>query len=282
MPLYHDCDSDELRSYCRSAIESLEMWTRRLIDDLLREKYGPHYLEAKEGNTPIIKSAVKERAQKILSTKQSSSLREVDGLFLEDILYILTKDDLYYPLFKPVLDYVYPNNKQAIRMFLERIIPIRNDLSHANPISVRQAEQVICYSHDFVEGIKEYYKMKGKEKMWNVPTIIKITDSLGNEHDKRHNKVDHIFYVGDSYTLTAEIDNSFSPDEYTIRWLNMLGQEYSGTTNLHQISLTFTNRHVGEHLSIRCLVSSKKDWHRHNFCDDEKSVNMTVLPAESK
>ena len=282
MPLYHDSKPDELRSYCRSAIESLEMWTRRLIDDLLREKYGSHYLEAKEGDTPIIKSAVKERAQKILSTKQSSSLREVDGLFLEDILYILTKDDLYYPLFKPVLDYVYPNNKQAIRMFLERIIPIRNDLSHANPISVRQAEQVICYSHDFVEGIKEYYKMKGKEKMWNVPTIIKLTDSLGNDLREKYNRLTPLFHVGETYSLTVEVDNSYSPDEYTIKWITAEGVEYPDTRNKTHISVTFTNNFVGEDKYIRCMITSTKEWHKHSFYDDEKSVIMTVLPAEGE
>ena len=280
MPLYHDCNPEELRTYCRSAIESLEMWARRLIDDLLREKYGPHYLEAKEGETPIIKSAVKERAQKILSTKQSSSLREVDGLFLEDILYILTKDELYHSLFKPALDCVYPNNKQAIKMFLDCIIPIRNDLSHANPISVRQAEQVICYSHDFVEGIKKYYKMKGKEKMWNVPTIIKLTDSLGNDLREKYNRLTPIFRVGDTYSLTVEIDNSYSPEEYTIKWLMLEGIEYPDTRNKTHISLTFTNNLVGEDKYIRCRIISTKEWHKHSFYDDEISVIMTVLPAE--
>ena len=68
------------------------------------------------------------------------------------------------------------------KTFLTRIIPIRNKLSHSNPISIREAERAICYSNDFVEGVKEYMKQEGKQNEYNVPKIygIDIEDMINN------------------------------------------------------------------------------------------------------
>ncbi len=38
---------------CRRRIESLELWLRRLIHDVLSEKYGNDYLNYKDGYKPI-------------------------------------------------------------------------------------------------------------------------------------------------------------------------------------------------------------------------------------
>ncbi len=280
--MYHDYSVEELRAYSRTAIESLELWGRRLIDDLMTSEYGPDYLHAKLPNGENVISG--ERLRRLEKRRQDEPhryLRWVDTLFLDDIRYILCKEIFYQQLFKPALDYVYKQGRKEAEFYLQALEPIRNNLSHANPISIRQAEKAICYSHDFIDGIQEYYKDKGKERMWNVPTILKMTDSLGNQFVHRNNQIEHVFYVGDTYSITAEVDSSFGPTEYDIRWIRRSGHPFDESSNSQQFTITFSDADVNESLSVRCLVTSKKPWHKHDYCDDEMSVNFSVLPREA-
>ena len=80
------------------------------------------------------------------------------------------------------MDNIYPDGCDEARTYLKRLIPIRNKLSHSNPISIREAERVICYCNDFVDGIKIYFEKKGMGNMFNVPHAIRLNDSLGNEY----------------------------------------------------------------------------------------------------
>ena len=141
----------------------------------------------------------------------------MDTLFIDDIIYILCHSTLYKSLFKEALDEIYPDGCSEVRTILSRLVPIRNSLSHSNPISIHQVERVLCYTHDFIEGLKIYYTKKGKEKMWNVPSIIKVKDSLGNVFENLNNdkhtivlEVNQQLYCGDSYSVEVEIDPSFS------------------------------------------------------------------------
>ena len=77
---------------------------------------------------------------------------------------------LYKDVFKIVLDNIYPDGCDEARTYLKRLVPIRNKLSHSNPISIREAERVICYCNDFVDGIKGYFEKKG---MGNMITVQK-------------------------------------------------------------------------------------------------------------
>lgn len=280
--MYHNYSTEELRAYSRTAIESLELWARRLIDDLMTSEYGEDYLHTKSPNgDSLIKTERLKMLEKRRQDEPQRYLRWVDTLFLDDIRYILCKEEFYKKLFKPALDYIYKQGRSEADSYLQALEPIRNNLSHANPISIRQAEKAICYSHDFIDGIQEYYKDKGKERMWNVPTILKITDSLGNQFINRSNNIDHTFYVGDTYSLNAEIDSSFEPSEYEIRWIRRSGHPFAESLNSTHFRITFTNADVNESLSIRCLVTSKKSWHKHDYCDDEMSINFSVLPKEA-
>ena len=280
--MYHNIPTEELRAYCRTAIESLELWGRRLIDDLMSQKYGSDYLHAKlPDESPLIATKRLEDIVRRRNADPQRYSRWVDVLLLDDIRYILCKQSLYQTLFQPALEYVYKQGRSQADYYLKQLEPIRNNLSHANPISIRQAEKAICYSHDFIDGIREYYKDKGKERIMNVPTILKITDSLGNRLTQKHNTVDHVFYVGETYSIDAEIDSSFSPEEYEIKWLRRSGHPFSTSSNSPHFTITFSNSDVNESLSIRCIVTQKKPWHRYDFCDDEVAVNFMVLPEEA-
>ena len=50
MPLHTIQGEAELRERCRTLLEGLEVWLRRLIHDRLTDVYGPDYLTAKDGD----------------------------------------------------------------------------------------------------------------------------------------------------------------------------------------------------------------------------------------
>lgn len=280
--MYHDYSIEELRAYSRTAIESLELWARRLIDDLMKAEYGENYLHGKlPDGSNIISNERLKMLEKRRQDEPERYLRWVDTLFIDDIRYILCKELFYKQLFKPALDYVYKQGRNEANFYLQALEPIRNNLSHANPISIRQAEKAICYSHDFIDGIQEYYKEKGEERMWNVPTILKMTDSLGNQFVEKNNSINYVFFVGDTYSICAEIDSSFDPAEYDIQWIRRSGYPFKESTNTNRFTISFSDEDVNESLSIRCLVTSKKSWHKYDYCDDEMSVNFSVLPREA-
>ena len=81
-------------------------------------------------------------------------------------------------------------------------------------------------------------------------------------------------------TLNAEIDSSFESSEYDIRWIRRSGRPFTESSNSPRFIITFTDEDVNEFLSIRCLITSKKNWHKHDYCDDEMSVSFSVLPKE--
>lgn len=285
--MYHNYTEEELRSYCRTCLESLEMWARRLIHEKMVEKYGESYVDAKNENEEyIIKSDVRKHIQSMLAKGSGQFQRPIDTLFFEHIIYFLCKKDWYRELFKDAMDYMYPEGYMELMTFLNRLILVRNALSHSNPISIRQAEQAICYSHDFIDGLKKYYKDRGLEQVWNVPRIIRITDSLGNSFENPEDgtlgtsffEIKTPFYCGDVYSVNVEIDSSFEPQDYNIYW-TCKGKEMKKFENSPTFSLTFSEKHVAEELFIICTLISKKSWHRYSSNFDCKiGLSMTVYP----
>lgn len=128
---------------------------------------------------------------------------------------------LYKDVFKVVLDNIYPDGCDEARTYLKRLIPIRNKLSHSNPISIREAERAICYCNDFVDGIKLYFEKKGMGNMFNVPHAIRLNGSLGNEYLLKNDNLPEIvsikntngeikkFDVNDNDSLWVTMDPSF-------------------------------------------------------------------------
>lgn len=284
--MYHDYTQEELRSYCRACIESLEIWARRLIHEKMVEKYGDRYIELSlpDGNY-LIKKEICDHISRLQKSDPKRFSRPVDCLFIDQIIYFLCKKDWYQSLFKEALDFAYPQGCEEAREFLNQLVPIRNSLSHANHISIRQAEKVICYSHDFIDGLKDYYKYKGKEKMWNVPRIIKITDSLGNTFENPTEKniqcsiftISPSLYCGDTYSVTVEVDPAFSPSEYDLIWQDA-GHKTDEFKNNPTYVTKFTPKDVEEVHQIACFIISNKEWHKYKYYDCQVSLLLTVLP----
>lgn len=291
---------DDLRSVCRKEIETLEHWTRRLIHETLTAQYGEDYFSYKNNDEPLIKGEITSRVNKMRKDNPGRFPRPIDAFFLGDIIYMLCKKSLYDSHFKAALSGAYPHSNEEARFFLEKIEAIRNKLSHANSISVREAEQAICYCHDVIESLKAYYKQTGKEKEYNVPMFIRATDSLGNvflpekegfplqlyRDTSKHITAGEYgikLRAGETYGVSVVVDPAFDPSSYSLEWTvisGLTGDNYKKKwKNVTQIDFPVVNKTVGSSFEIKCRLTTNKDWHKHNWYDDCFEVNIyTVLP----
>ena len=288
--MFYSFSEEQLRAICKTSIESLEMWARRLIHDEMTRKFGDRfaYVQTNDGNF-LVKKEIRQHITFMRSKEPSRFQRDVDTLFFEHIIYFLCNQRFYKELFHNALLRIYPQGIEEARLYLERLIPIRNALSHANTISIHQAERAVCYSHDFVEGIKEYYRERGLEKVWNVPRIVKVTDSLGNvfinEKDIGSASCDAIFtipqklYCGDTYSVEIEIDASFNPNDYQIKWVTR-GEEIKQYENKMNFSISFSESDICVARQIECMTIQNKTWHKYRDADSVVSLLFTVLPNQ--
>ena len=282
----------EIRSFAKETIETLEIWLRRIIDIELSRHYGKNYLTAQTKNGDnLINNKLKESISKRAASNKSRYPRIIDAALLDEEISIICKPNLYNNHFKIYLENAFPLGVDEARIFLERLIPIRNHLYHANPITIRQAEQVICYSNDIIDSIKKYFESVNKQQDYNVPTIIKISDSLGSVfHDsqitrqktgqkglinqtKNQNKW---LRVGETLTIEAVIDSSFTEKDFIIQWKCLGNPKYScqGDKFIRRL----TNSEVHETLNIICTVTSNQSWHRFGNIDDSVTLIYKVLP----
>ncbi|WP_145681116.1 hypothetical protein [Azospirillum brasilense] len=282
--------SSEVRGVCRENIESLEHWLRRLIDEVLLSAYGD-YLNYQDANgNRIIKTKLVQDIMNRRAREPERYPRPVDAILLDDAIDIICKPDLYNNHFRKALDIAFPNGCQEARTFLQRIAAPRNNLAHANPISIRHAEQIICYTHDVIDSLKAYYEAIGMREEYNAPLILKVTDSFGASYVRQQCGVVHdggitlSFYdnpqnslrPGDNLTIEVEVDPSFSPDDYAISWASTKTIPNCNRPVLH---LKIENKHVGQRFDIQCRITAKRDWHRMAMgADDFLIMYYKVLP----
>ena len=221
----------ELRDLCRHHIDTFENWSRRLIDKTLKMNYGEDYFNHMiSGQQPLIKNEIKKRIEQRVIDNPHRFPRKIDAILMEDIEYFFCRDDLYNSHFKAVLEPFF-SGKNEVRVVLERLIPIRNKLSHGNTISIHEAEQCLCYVNDFIEVYKQHYIALGKDKVYNVPVFLRIKDSLGNDIIRENTSYSWEMFSlpqthkriqlrsGDDYKLWVEVDSSFDSSFYEIKWI---------------------------------------------------------------
>ena len=294
----HRLSDTELRADCKAAIEALEIWLRRLIDLTLSSNFGNDYIYAQDDATGdfLLRKSLREGIQRRADSDPKRYPRDIDAAFLDDEIYIVCHGRLYDRFFQPVFASHFPFGREELRMFLERLIEPRNALAHSNPLSIRQAEQVICYSHDVIDAIKLHMEAINMAEYYNAPTIIKIIDSRGwvfHDSEIRKNRTglgsvsltdDRSAWlrVGDTLSLEIEIDPSFSPDDYRIEWsyLNQKPRE-AGTTPQNRLLLDIRAHHVSYVFTIHCNVTSNKSWHRFGTFDDSVAISYRVLPPSA-
>jgi hypothetical protein len=288
MPLSGLTERD-LRDGCRARLEMLELWLRRLIHEQFEQIYSNDILNAKNAlGEFILKKQIRENIEKHLQERPGRYKRPVDAALLDDLITIICKPDTYESCFATALKDAFPLGNEEARNFLNRLLAPRNHLSHANPISIRQAEQVICYSNDVVHALRNFYAMKGKADAYNAPSILRVWDSFGHmEHAQvAQAGMTHRFDYsddpasqlrpGDTLTIEIEVDPSFSDEGFIVKWSSMYVDQRG--ERLVKFVLPVENRHVGRELPIDIKIISHQDWHRHQVWDDFWWVCYRVLP----
>ncbi|MBK3517294.1 hypothetical protein [Carboxylicivirga marina] len=288
MPLYKITDS-ELRQYCKEYIESLEMWLRRLIDDILTTEYGENYYDhtLKDG-TNLISKKIKKEINDRITAEPSRYARPIDACLLESEIKIITNPTLYNKHFRKVFDeFFIKGNSEMIRLYLNRLVLPRNKLYHANAISVRDGERVVCYTNDIIESIKKYYSKINMDQEFNVPLILKYKDSFGNTIFRNKftgktvvggnyisfiNKEEYFLRPGDKISIEVEIDPTFPNESYSLKWSPTVEESEN------KFSYIIKNKDVGEEFNISVSLTTTNDWHRLRGADDILVVKFKVLP----
>lgn len=282
----------EVRSICKEKIESLEHWLRRLIDDTLTPVYGDYFAYADAAGNRLIKGSL---AQQVSARRTSEPLRyprNIDAVLLEDAVAILCKPDLFQNYFRHALGTAFPDGRDEALTFLTRLLIPRNNLAHANAISARQAEQIICYSNDVIESLKAYYRTKGMHETYDVPLILKMKDSFGNVFTRSQfgpchdggimlsflDKPNMHLRPGDTLVVELEIDPAFDPSTYKLAWGSTKAWDSTPITTT-KVVIPVTNKQVGQQFDVQCRVTTARDWHRmHMGVDDFLMLQYKVLP----
>lgn len=290
----------EARDLCKHRIDTMERWSRRLIDEKFTEVYGDNYFEAKvTDDQPLFKTSIKRQVEGRIKDNPGRFSRKVDALVIEDLEYFFCRDDLYKNLFSDVFDSFF-SGQQEVRAVLKRISDIRNKIAHGNHLSQHELEQGVCYSNDFISVFIDYYKKIGKERTYNVPTFLSVRDSFGRSltrenssyiwevHDFRFSNdlasesTETHLRSGESYRLILEVDDSFQEDFYEIEWVVIYGLcEVIAKGKGNIIEFKVDDKCVSFAPEIRVSLITKRSWHRFASinCDDRFVMKLSqVLP----
>lgn len=280
-------DDSEIRNACREQIESLEHWLRRLIDGALSTIYGDYFAHTDSHGNRLLKSALVKQVEERQQREPLRYPRKIDAVLLDDAVDIICNPRLYSTHFAAPLKKAFPDGREEARTFLLRILAPRNNLSHANSISVRAAEQLLCYSNDVIDSLKEYYRTVGMQEEYDAPLILKVTDWRGRSYTRAEcrqsqqaialdymNDKSLVLRPGDLISLDVEVDPAYPVDSYAIDWTSTRGVSGSGRKQ----SLIVADRHVGQSFDIQCRVRAKRKWHRLSDCDDRLIAFFKILP----
>src|SRR5262245_25800378 len=148
---FHRLTDVERRAICRERVDSLEHWLRRLIHDELSRAYGGDYIRAvgADGQN-VLNNRIQQEMERNQMREPDRYPRLIDAALLDTEIDIICNPKLFGAHFRNALVEAFPEGVEEARTFLRRLLPSRNALSHANPILVRQCEQVVCYSNDVI------------------------------------------------------------------------------------------------------------------------------------
>lgn len=274
---------DDVRIACRQRLDSCEMWLRRLAHDKLNATYGADYVQsACMENQPIFPNECRKRCATRVATSPARYPRPVDALLLDDLAALIGKENVFKSFFAPCFNSEFPLGRMQVHLTISRLVPIRNALSHANPIGQHDMERALCYSNDLIKSIASYYESIGMQQEFNAPSFVRFSDSLGNllQIAKPEQNLDltlsSTLRPGSYLRCEVEVDSSFEMAEYTVRWTVHAPpiQSFEGSA----FSFMLENRHVGEVLLISAHVTSTKLWHRFRGHDAVLNILYRVLP----
>lgn len=284
----------EAQDLCKHQIDLMERWSRRIIDETFIDKYGEGYFDhICDSGEPLIKKDIRDKVEGRINRTPSNFSRRVDALTIEDIEYFFCKECFYADFFKDVFEPFYSGNSE-VKCVLNRVSVIRNKIAHGNPLSQRDLEQGVCYSNDLIDVFKSHYLKLGKERVYNVPTFISLTDSFGRKLVRDNSSYswevrEYMFrdygldkelkhlYSGASYRVILEVDSSFPENFYSIEWrvtcgFSRLLAEGRGNT----IDFSVDDTIVSFYPEITAKLITKRPWHRFGNikCDDYLEMHL--------
>jgi hypothetical protein len=278
-----ELERQQREELARRYTDNAEAWLRRIVHHRLSEAYGPDFLRE---NGPV-KKPIRDYVVSQRESNPGKFLRDVDATTFDQLIDIATNPNLFKPHFQWPLEQAYPLGHEEARNFLLILRDIRNDVSHGRGCSARCLEQAICYSNDLIDALKNYFREIGVQRTYDVPSIIRFSDSRGNTSHLENvpENVNSRFidwrrgehgdlHPGDTLVAEIEVDPSFPESEYDITWGVFAHENGSGPIARVQIQ----NKHVGEQFELRFRIVSKRDWHRFVGCDDGLGVLYRVLP----
>jgi len=274
---------DERVAIARRYTESAEAWLRKLVHAELLERSGYNYITAGKWSKTL-KTFVETRYHE----SPGKYTREVDATTFDQLIDMVCNQD-HWSKWSDGLREAYPEGAEEARTFLRRLQFIRNDVSHGRLCSGRQLEQAICYTNDLADSIKAHFRRKGVSREFNVPTIVRVYDNLGNSE---HLTPGHHFrgsdfsgagkralYPGETLITEVEVDPSFDASGYDVAWWVK-----TADTGMHpgtKATIQIESKHVGERMELQFKLTTKLDWHRGNGCDDALDVYYKILPPPS-
>ncbi len=290
--------SEEVAQICRRKIESLETWFRRLIQDILSNHHGSDYLNATDENgNYLVKKSIRENIEATYNRNQEKYGRMIDATLLDDSIKIVSNPVLYELYFKDALKSAFDDagnlhSPLLLKNFCERLIGPRNNLSHANPISIRQSEQVICITGDLISSIKKYYRDNGMEQDYNIPLILSCNDHLGIKKYRNEfssytnggkfinygNQLEYTLYPGDSVSIAVDVDSAFEGEYKTM--FGVGGVAPNDFENHFIVDINESD--IGQNYLIRVSVvniNPNKKWARmYASIEDILELKYRVLP----
>lgn len=292
MPLIANLDEADIRRICWEKIEALEHWLRRLIEDALVAKHGDYFTAIDDRGNRIIKSAIAQDALVRKQREPERYPRTVDALLLDEVVDIVCNPQLFKDNFRIPLVHAFPEGREEARTFLKRIALPRNNLAHVNTISLRQAEQIICYTNDVIDSLKFHYRNLGMQETYDAPLILRVTDSFGNTFTRSQFGPCHdggimkMFFnlpamylrPGDVLTIEIEVDPSYDPSSYGIQWTSTKPWGIEPETGA-KVVIPISNRQVGQQFDVQCVITANREWHRMNMgAEDFLMLYYKVLP----
>jgi hypothetical protein len=283
--LYDQLSNSERREAARQALDACENWLRKILHHKLNEAHGDKYFDANsENGNAVIPKKAKEKA--LARIQQQAFPRPIDAITFGDAIDLFLHPD-HQLLFLECVKKAYPEGAAEARTFLGRLEILRNKVAHQGACSLRDLEKCVCYSHDLIDAIKEFFVASNMQRIYNVPMITRVVDNQGNETRPSIEGREHIAWiltgnptgdlrVGTTLVVEIEVDESFEPSSYDISWrTSARDSELLGP----KFSLKIENRHVSEAFNVYCSVISKRSWHRlPGGIDDSLIILYRVLP----
>ena len=103
----------EAQDLCKHQIDSMEHWSRRIINEKFTEKYGEDFFNFRcEDGTPLIKKEICNKVEGRLKSTPLSYPRKVDALTIEDLEYFFCKECFYNGLFKGLFEPFFSGSEE--------------------------------------------------------------------------------------------------------------------------------------------------------------------------